>query len=165
MPWSSSSPPPESAGSARHSRTDRAGIREGARFLNGAMIPMIETDAYQRSGVARGFRYGIQLRGEARARLLNENMLARAGGFRGDGREHIVSGGGDRDVDVRRGDGGAPIRGSRCAWMCGGQRFRARGIQVATYRQACAGQRFRALTPDQAASGYGDIEGHPRSTC
>ena len=146
-------------------RPDRAGIENRARLLERAVIAMVESHAHQRAGAAGGFRHGIQLAGPPRARLLDEHVFARARGFGGDRGQHIVRGGHDHHVDHRRCRRGAPVGGRFRAGMRRRQSLRPPAIHVAADRQPRIRRAPRALVPDQAAAGDGDIEGHAQSTC
>ena len=124
------------------------------------MIAVVEADAHQGAGIARGVRHGIQLTGTARARLLDEHVLARPRGFRGNGGQHVVSRGDHHYIDSGAGRGSPPVRGRLGVRMCRCQRLGACRIQIAADGQAGARQRLGALRPDQTAADDGDIEGH-----
>ena len=146
-------------------RADGARIEDLSRLAESAMIAVIEADAHQGSGGARGVRHDVQLTGAACARLFDEHMLAGPRGFRGNGGQHVVSRGDHHYIDSGAGCRSPPVRSRLCAWMRRSQGLGARRITIAADSQPGAPQRLGALRPDQAAADDRNIEGHPGHTC
>ncbi len=137
-----------------HHLAQRAALKDLARLAECAMISVVETDADQRPGAASGFRHAIELAGPARARLFDEDVLARCCRFQGDRRQLIVDRGDEDRVNIIAADRRPPVCG-RFRPGGGGELLRAVGLRVATNRYGSGWKESGALASNQSAADDG----------
>ena len=152
-------------GAEKHQRSEGAGFKERARFLEGGVKTVVVADADAGAGFGGGGLDGAELGGVERAGFFHEHVFAGFDGGEGNGREGGVERGDDDGVDGRIGEDGRVIGGRRAT----GDKLRETGgagrVEIARGAERDAGdfaERLGAFTTDEAAADDGKAGGASR---